>query len=283
MSIVLRLQKKCLDKNEDLQSLLMEALVISKKLKLSEFEDWINCELKGYSGQIIPDYRKVQTNLKFWNPYQGWIPAIHKDKKLSEVLSNKKIAQSIGEIEKLSNVDENNLQLNLTQHNKASIMKFLGTDFEPAQFISRVQLIGIVNQVRIMLLNWTLKLEEENILGNDDLIFTEKEKEMAKKNINIENFNGVLGDIKKVANLSTGDYSQNIYNKNNVNNEIDKLILEIKKLELNDKEQVIIDLEDSKNDKEKAKTVLGGLLSRGAEVASISSVIIELLGFLSNA
>lgn len=281
MSIVLKLQKKCLDKNEDLESLLMEALVISKKLKLNDFQNWINSELKGYSEQSIPDYRKVQTNLKFYNPYYGWIPTISENKKLAESLASKKIAQPIGEIQNLANLNSEKLQINLSQQNKILIMKFFKTDFEPAQFVNKVQIIGILNQVRNMLLDWTLKLEEENILGNDDLIFTVKEKEMAQKNIIIENFNGVLGDIGKVGNMSTGDYSQNMYNENSISNEIDKLITEIKKLNLNDEKQIIIDLEASKSDSTKAKTVLGSLLARGSEIASISSAIISLLGLFA--
>lgn len=66
MSIVLKLQKKCLDSNQDLQSLLRESLLISSKLNLVEFNAWIKYELFGYPNQeITPDYRKVSTTLSF--------------------------------------------------------------------------------------------------------------------------------------------------------------------------------------------------------------------------
>lgn len=279
MSIVLRLQKKCLDKNEDLQDLLREALVISKKLKLKDFEEWINCELKGYGEKKIPDYREIQTTLKFWNPYQGWIPGITGDKKLAKALSHQKIGQPIGEIESLLISSNEDLQLNLSQTNKAQLMKMFNIDFQPAQFVEKVQIAGIANQVRNVLLDWTLKLEEDNILGNDDLIFSEDEKKAAQ-HVHIENFHGVMGNVEKVGNMSTGANTTNTYNENNINNEIDKLINEIKQLNLADKNEVIRDLEDSKNNPEKIKVVLGGLLSRGAEFASIGSSIIALLGLL---
>ncbi|WP_373034155.1 hypothetical protein [Sulfurovum sp.] len=280
MSIVLRLQKKCIDKDEDLQNLLREALVISKKLKLGDFEEWINCELKGYQGKEIPSYRQVQTDLKFWNPYQGWIPAIVQDKKIAKLFSQTNIGQPIGELENLSKNGSNNLEINLQQNQKASIMKFFDTNLKPRQSVANVQIYGIINQVRNMLLDWTLQLEEDGILGNDDLIFSEGEKKAAQ-NIHIESFNGVMGNVNKLGNLSTGANSTNVYNENTISSEIDKLIVEVQKLGLPDQNNVIRDLEASKENPEKAKTVLGSLLSRGAEVASISSAVISLLSLLN--
>lgn len=279
MSIVLKLQKKCLDSNQDLQSLLRESLVISSKLNLVEFNNWIKYELFGYPNQeITPEYRIVSTTLNFFNPYRGWIPA-NVPPELENGLGHTKNTQPIGELEHLVKGGDT-LSLGLDLQTISDIQTLFGTDFQPRLTTHSSQLYGIIEKVRNLLLEWTLKLEQENILGSDDLIFSDKEKEMAKKNIHIENFNGVMGDISKIGNLSTGDYSSNIYTENNINNEIDKLISEIKKLNLYDQDQIIIDLEASKNDTEKAKSILGGLLSRGAEIASISSSIITLLGLL---
>lgn len=271
MSIILKLQKKCLDKNESLQDLLREALLISSKLKLDNFKEWINSELKGYNGNI-PEYRVITVKLKFFNPYQGWIDAIVDDK-LEEVLRKTNIAQPISEIEKIVNdyQPEQKIQVDLKDNNILMIQRLYKTDFKPAQFINYIQFFGIIDKVRTLLLEWTLKLEEDGIIGNDYLIFTEGEKEMAK-NINIQNFNGILGDISNNGNFSVEDNSIKIYNEN-----INKLIDEIKKLKLKDEKQIISDLEISKNDKEKAKITLGGLLTRGSEVSSITSLIIEIL------
>lgn len=279
MSIVLKLQKKCLDSNEDLQGLLREAFVISSKLNLKEFKNWINHELFGYPDQTItPEYRKVTTTLSFFNPYRGWIPA-NVPPELENSLGHSKNTQPIGELENLIQ-DNDMLSLGLDLQAISDLQSLFNTDFQPRLTTHSSQLYGIIQKVRNLLLEWTLKLEEENILGSDDLIFSEKEKEVAKKNIHIENFNGIMGNVDKLGNMSTGDNSTNIYNENNISNEIDNLISEIKKLNLHDQDQVIIDLEASKSDSEKAKSVLGGLLSRGAEVASISSAIIGLLGLL---
>ncbi len=278
MSLVLRLQKKCLDSKESLQDLLREALLISTKLKLNDFKTWVNCELKGYDQAEVPNYREVATTLKFFNPYQGWIPAIANNKKLSDSISHAPIRQPISELENLLQSEETNFILNIPHTLATDFMKIFGTDFRPGLFIDKSQVHGVIEQVKNLLLEWTLKLED-NILGNDDLIFSEEEK-TAAKSIHIEHFNGVMGDISKIGNFSTGANSTNIYNESNVSNEIDKLIEEVKKLQLVDQKEIIAELEVSKNDPEKAKITLGKLLTKGAEVASIGSMIISTLGLL---
>ena len=271
MSIILKLQKKCLDKNESLQDLLREALVISTKLKLYDFKEWINSELEGYS-ENIPNYRIINVQLKFFNPYHGWLDAIVDDK-FEDILRKTNISQPISEIEKtISDYQPNKtLQVDLKGTNILKLQKLYKTDFKPAQFVNYIQIAGIIDMVRTLLLEWTLKLEEDGIIGNDDLIFTEKEKEMAK-NITIQNFNGILGNVSNNSNFSIEDNSTNIYNEN-----INKLIDEIKKLNLKDEKQIISDLEASKADKSKLNTILGNLLSRFSEVATITSLVKELL------
>ncbi len=279
MSIVLRLQKKCLDKNEDLQDLLREALVISKKLKLKDFEQWIKLELQGYKNiDEVPEYRKIRQTLQFFNPYHGWQNA-ELTNQLSEVMGIAPILEPISEIEYVISKSENGLYIPVPDKIAKTLRELYNLDFKSRFLIHETPVYGIIEQVRNLLLEWTLKLEEDNILGNDDLIFSDDEKKAAQS-IHIENFHGVMGNVDKVGNMSTGANTTNIYNENNINNEIDKLINEIKQLNLADKQEVIRDLEDSKDNPEKAKAVLGGLLSRGAEVASIGSTIIDLLGLL---
>ena len=59
MSIVLELQKETLDETISIESLLRKAYLVAKKLKLKDFEEWINKEQNGYNGQI-PEYRNVR-------------------------------------------------------------------------------------------------------------------------------------------------------------------------------------------------------------------------------
>ncbi len=126
MSIVLKLQKKCLDRNEDLQSLLREALLISTKLKLKDFKSWINNELKGYDNQEVSKYRVLHSTLKFFDPYQGLIPAIFNNEKLANILTTDNIIQSIGELEHLCKSEENELTLKIPPMQEKKLWNILG-------------------------------------------------------------------------------------------------------------------------------------------------------------
>ena len=63
------------------------------------------------------------------------------------------------------------------------------------------KLATVIDAVRTMILNWSLKLEEEGILG-EGLSFSEEEKQKAATStqIRIENFQGILGDVAHVLN-----------------------------------------------------------------------------------
>ena len=74
--IVLELQKEAMDSNADIESLLRKSYVIARKLKLLEFEEWIQCEQEGYGKKEIPEYRMIQGQLKALNPVRGWIPVV---------------------------------------------------------------------------------------------------------------------------------------------------------------------------------------------------------------
>ncbi|WP_164469886.1 hypothetical protein [Aliarcobacter cryaerophilus] len=102
-------------------------------------------------------------------------------------------------------------------------------------------------------------------------------KELKSKNNHSSHiYNNI--NVRNAGIISTGSNSTNIYNENNIN----KLIEEIKKLNLKDEKQIISDLEASKIDNEKAKVTLGSLLSKGSEVSSITSLIIEILSKINS-
>ena len=57
-SLVEELQRDALDSSVSVLDLLRKALVVATKLNIDEFKEWIELELKGYSGQeTVPDYR----------------------------------------------------------------------------------------------------------------------------------------------------------------------------------------------------------------------------------
>ena len=181
-SIVIDLQNEITSSECDVVKILRRAHVIAVKLGLKEFDQWISYELNGYPNQdTCPEYRKVRGVLKAFNPYQGWIPTLIPDAELEKAICEKRVPNSISEIITLCKNAENGL-----------ISEFSGEQLElfnrmfdsplPMRYalhISGASVMDIVEKVKNTILEWTLKLEEEGVLG-EGMRFSDEEKQTAK-------------------------------------------------------------------------------------------------------
>jgi hypothetical protein len=210
-SLVHELQQEAMNPNSRLSDILRKALVVASKLKVDEFKIWIDSEMKGYpKGEDIPSYRKINGSVKAWNPYNGWIPVIVQDSRINALISNRSIGQPISELESLCHQkdEDETLQVPLPHD---WIMKLFSKSEEyrlgmvPTLIIGKSQLIGILDAVRNEILNWSLELESQGILG-DGMSFSTDEVNKAKSIINIKSFTGILGDVSS-SNVQFGDYS----------------------------------------------------------------------------
>ena len=210
-SLVHELQREAMNPDSRLTDILRKALVVASKLKVEDFKEWIESEMKGYQdGKKIPAYRKVNGQVKARNPYHGWIPVIVQDAEISELISNRTIGQPISELESLcqQNEDGGDLMAPLPYD---WIMKLFSKSPEfqlgmvPTLIIDRSRLVGILDAVRNEILDWSLALESKGILGNG-MSFSTEEVKMAKSTININSFTGILGDVSS-STVQIGDYS----------------------------------------------------------------------------
>jgi len=284
MSIVLDLQKNIISNKKNIKDLLREALLIASKLKLNDFKVWIESELKGYSNQEVPTYRILSGEIKFFNPYQGWqsIPADITGLLNETSYNTLYLHQSIAEIEDI--ILKNDLEacaFTFSEELAKGLREILKVNVKFAIFTHTSSLTSILEQVKTTLLEWSIKLEENEILGDENMSFSNEEKKKAQQNIHIENFNGVMGNVDNLGNLSTGDYNQNTTTINNsIDSKLNELIEKIDTLDISDKSQVIQELEENKNNKEKLTKILGQLMTRGSEIATVAPAIGELLGML---
>lgn len=89
-SIVLELQSEIVSSNCDVVNILRKAHLIASKLKLADFDEWIQHELNGYPDQeSCPEYRKVRGSLKAFNPYHGWIPVVIQNNESEKMICEK--------------------------------------------------------------------------------------------------------------------------------------------------------------------------------------------------
>jgi hypothetical protein len=193
-SVIIQLQEQALDRSVAVSDLLRKALVISRKLGFSDFLSWSEKELSGYRGNLeVPDYRKVNGTVKFWNPYHGWCPVVFSDPEFANICSERQAGQSIPELEHLiSETGDSPLHMPFPEDLERALTKCSDIPFETKAtlFSPRTEIVRIVEQVRTIILNWALRLEEEGILG-EGLLFSQNEKEAAvSAPQNINNFYG---------------------------------------------------------------------------------------------
>ncbi|WP_454063561.1 AbiTii domain-containing protein [Candidatus Nitrospira salsa] len=209
-SLVLELQQSALDKNQRVTDLLRKALVVATKLKLTDFRKWCEDEMNGNFTEEAPPYRIVKGELKAWNPHNGWMPVIMEDSKSQETLSKRVIGQSIGELEDISfDAKDGVLQVPLPHD---VLITFFGQSesfrlgMVPTLLVGKNQLIGMVESVRNRILNWSLEVEGQGILGEGLTFSREEVKRASNITFNIDNFAGVIGNVSN-AELQIGDYN----------------------------------------------------------------------------
>lgn len=209
-SSVLELQRLASDSHANTTEILRKALMVATKLKVEDFKNWITAELNGYADAPVPAYRHVEGEIKAFNPARGWIPVWFEDPTAARALRKTKVTNSIAEIEQMAKatkgvltVDFSPETLNILMHgmNEYSAMK-------PRKFIAINSLTGIIDNVRTMILEWALKLEEEGIVG-EGVMFSEDERNRAagSPSIHIGTLNGVLGNVTGQQ-VQVGNYGQ---------------------------------------------------------------------------
>lgn len=214
--LVLELQKDAMDSSIKLSDLLRKALVVAKKLGVREFQEWVESELNGYDDMDkIPTYREVTGMIKCYDPNVGWIPAVVLDEKMANALLKRKMKQSIGDLESLLGMTSSGFVLMQYPPEVENILMRIGSyEAKPGLFVGANIVHGILDKVRNAVLEWALKLEEEGILG-EGLSFSaqEKDKAQANPNINIQNFQGILGNVSNSSisqdvrmSIQTGDF-----------------------------------------------------------------------------
>lgn len=198
-SIVLELQRDALNRTVPVSDLLRKALVVARKLGLTEMQQWLELELNGYgASEQCPQYREVTGRVMGWNPYRGWIPVGFDDAEEQRRLSARKCGQSIAELESLVNDATKgagyHMPFPVDQTLRLSSGMSLRTQL--SLFTQKAALVGIIDAVRNSVLDWALKLEEGGVLG-EGLTFSETERAAAvTATHNVTNFFGPVTGVQ---------------------------------------------------------------------------------------
>lgn len=180
-SIVLDLQNEVTKPDCDIVTVLRKAHLIAAKLGLTDFDKWILCELNGYQNEdTVPDYRKIRGSLKAFNPYYGWIPVMIQDRKTEDTICIRNITNSISGIIALC---EQNTDIIFEFSGKGNAILNNSSDpsfpMQHAVYLSCSYVKDIIEKVKNTVLEWTIKLESEGVLG-EGMQFDTTEKATAK-------------------------------------------------------------------------------------------------------
>jgi hypothetical protein len=194
-SIVLELQRDALNPAVPVSDLLRKALLVASKLGQRELETWINNELNGYpeiDDFTYPPYRLIVGELKALNPFRGWVPLHSESPELLEALSRRPCSQRVAELEHLLAKlgDGADLTMPLHPHVQVKLQSAMKHKAHVDMFVSTASLAGILDEVRNVILKWSIKLEKDGVLG-EGLSFSPKERETAARTpTNVNNFFG---------------------------------------------------------------------------------------------
>lgn len=205
-----------------------KAYFVAKKLKVTEFQEWLNNEINGYkNNEIVPDYRIGIGALKCYNPYRGWVSVLIEDPHEHQSISELKFIQPISELEKLS-LSNNNLRYQLSGSLILSLGHLCNNHTDYTLIFSSAQIMKIISAVRKLILDWSVDLEERGIMGNG-LSFTNDEQKKAQQTINTNNI--FYGDVF---------HPQIQQHTNNSNQSVD-----IEHLDINKLNQLIKDIKEN--------------------------------------
>ncbi|SFD95030.1 hypothetical protein SAMN05428981_102466 [Bacillus sp. OV194] len=197
-SIIQELQMEAMNSTLEITDLLRKSLIVAKKLKIKEFEEWVIQELNGYKipKTEIPEYREVVGKIQYFNPYHGWSPVIIEDVEILDIVSKSKISQPITEIQDLIRNNSDFLIIQLPQGAQNLLSNSLNETAEFRLYFGKSQTQRIIDTVRNILLEWALKLEEDGILGEGLSFSKDEKKEASKHDYTINNFYGNASGIQ---------------------------------------------------------------------------------------
>ena len=274
-SLVLELQQDALNPSIKVSDLLRKALVVASKLKVSVFRQWIEDELQGYKGKglDIPKYRHLKGEIKATHPYYGFIPYNFEDPKTAEALSVRPNPQPISELEHL--LEKKDPKGVLMMPFPPKVVKELDSGnlelgIVPTLIIDGSRIHGILDTVRNIVLQWSLKLEAEGIIGEGMTFSKEEKKKASNVTYHIQHLTGVAGTVH-AENLQIGSYIS-IYQELKARG--------ISQQDRNELESILDQLEAAKgHDRESlAKRGADWVLSHSKELGELAKVLMSWFG-----
>lgn len=229
-SLVEELERDALIQDVSVVELLRKCMVVAAKLGLQDFATWCRLEINGYKDQEIPDYRIVHGQPQVFNPYQGYQPLFFPDVKLTERFSRMDFNQPIGQIEhELIGAEKEKssaFRIQFDPSVEKVLMDAINFRLQPFLHVSSSELRKIIDAVRNIVLEWTLKLEQDGIVG-EGMSFSKEEKKKAEA-VTYNTINYIKAASHSQIQIDTADSTQRLCVTQFDISELEKVVQEIK-------------------------------------------------------
>ena len=212
-SLVLELEQEAYDTKASLSNILRKAKAIAVKLQLKQPLEWVESELNGYGPADVPDYRVLHGSVKAHNPYNGLIPVMCGDPEFERIISEHHVREPVSAIEHMLETT-GDPRVAFSSAKAQALARMCNAPTFPIYLIlARSSLASILDAVRNKVLDWSLKLQIDGILGEGMSFRPEEKATVSGKgdtyNVgSIGSFAGNLGG--QVAGDVTGNATQNV-------------------------------------------------------------------------
>lgn len=187
--LVLELQQDALNPDIRVADLLRKSLLVARELGLKEFEAWINSEMNGYKDQDeIPDYRELHGIPVAYSHYHGWyrLMTFNLSADMVDKMTMFRFHQPISYFES-SLEGDSSIVVSYDTRAEQMLTRALQNRAIPALQFDPTEFRKVLDAVRNIILEWTLRLETDGILG-ENMTFTNEEKHrVSATHLNVQN------------------------------------------------------------------------------------------------
>ncbi|KGK25421.1 hypothetical protein [Pseudomonas plecoglossicida] len=178
-SLVLELQRDVLDRTIHIPDILRKALLVFRKLKIKDIEEWLNDELSGYVLRSVPSYRLISGEFRAFNSYRGWIP-VDMGGELHASMCETPARDSVSQIANLvERTKTGTVVVKFPANLQTAFRNLMRTDYEPALHVPVHILACIFDVTKAKIMDFALDLEARGILS-EGIRFSKTEKQLAQ-------------------------------------------------------------------------------------------------------
>jgi AbiTii len=178
--LILQIQQAAMDRNSPLTDALTKAKVACAKVGLTEFGEWVDRELDGYmdmSVKDLPPYPRLRGVPEGFNPYHGWSAITFRTGEQEASWGDAPIRLSVPSIEASLSPAQPSGRFYfpyLAEAKRYLLENVQGADDVRIR-LEVPQVVGLLQRTKSILLEWTLEIEKQGVLG-ENMLFSLQER-----------------------------------------------------------------------------------------------------------